>query len=72
MMSHFCLTCGTTMCCTSSSFPGMAVLKIGTIDDLALRDVLLRAEVEQLPGGSLGWTPFEMLQERMGIISVRR
>jgi hypothetical protein len=28
----------------------MAVLKIGTIDDLALRDVLLRAEVEQFTG----------------------
>jgi hypothetical protein len=56
MTSHFCPVCGTTLYRTSSGFPGMVVIKIGTIDDLSLADnEILRPEVEQFVRSRVGW-----------------
>ena len=53
--SHFCPSCGATMDRTSSGFPVMVVIKIGTVDDASLVEGVPRLEVEQFVRTGVGW-----------------
>ncbi|KAF8210824.1 Mss4-like protein [Mycena galopus ATCC 62051] len=55
MTNYFCATCGTLMYRVSSGFPGMSILRIGTVDDFALHETKLRPRVEQFVETRVGW-----------------
>ncbi|KII94907.1 hypothetical protein PLICRDRAFT_33735 [Plicaturopsis crispa FD-325 SS-3] len=55
MTDHFCSTCGTLMYRVSSGFPGLSVLRIGTVDDFHLHETKLRPKVEQFTKDRVGW-----------------
>ncbi|KAJ7457324.1 Mss4-like protein [Mycena latifolia] len=55
MTNYFCSTCGTLMYRVSSGFPGMSILRIGTIDDFHLHETKLKPQVEQFVENRVGW-----------------
>lgn len=55
MTNHFCDTCGTLLYRVSSGFPGMSILRIGTIDDFHLQETKLRPQVEQYTKDRVAW-----------------
>lgn len=55
MTNHFCSTCGTLMYRVSSGFPGMSILRIGTVDDFHLHETKLKPRVEQFVKDRVGW-----------------
>lgn len=55
MSNHFCATCGTLMYRVGSRFPGMSILRIGTVDDFHLHETKLKPELEQFTNGRVGW-----------------
>lgn len=46
MTNYFCSTCGTLMYRIGSGFPGVKILRIGTVDDFSLHEGLLRPRQE--------------------------
>jgi hypothetical protein len=46
MTNYFCGTCGTLMYRVGARFPGMSILRIGTIDDFNLADTKIRPTME--------------------------
>lgn len=55
MTNHFCGTCGTLMYRVGSAFPGMSIMRIGTIDDFSLHETKLRPRVEQFTKDRVSW-----------------
>ncbi|KZV79536.1 hypothetical protein EXIGLDRAFT_846436, partial [Exidia glandulosa HHB12029] len=55
MTNHFCGTCGSLMYRTGSGFPGMSIMRIGTVDDFSLHDTKLRPQVEQFTKTRVSW-----------------
>ncbi|CAM1505914.1 Fc.00g115510.m01.CDS01 [Cosmosporella sp. VM-42] len=55
MTNHFCSTCGTLMYRVGSNFPGMSVLRIGTVDDFNLHESKLKPQVEQFTKDRVSW-----------------
>ncbi|KAJ7472199.1 Mss4-like protein, partial [Mycena latifolia] len=55
MTNYFCSTCGTLMYRVSSGFPGMSILRIGTIDDFHLHETKLKSQAEQFVENRVGW-----------------
>ncbi|KXH53464.1 hypothetical protein CSAL01_10128 [Colletotrichum salicis] len=55
MANHFCGTCGTLMYRVSSGFPGMSILRLGTIDDFRLVETKLKPQVEQFIDTRASW-----------------
>ncbi|KAJ6566170.1 Mss4-like protein [Mycena capillaripes] len=55
MTNHFCSTCGTLMYRVSSGFPGMSILRIGTVDDFHLHETKLKPTVEMYVENRAGW-----------------
>lgn len=55
MTNYFCSTCGTLMYRVGSAFPGMSILRIGTVDDFHLHETKLRPQVEQFTKHRVGW-----------------
>lgn len=55
MTNHFCSTCGTLLYRRSTGFPGMSILRIGTVDDFALHETKLRPEIEQFISSRVDW-----------------
>jgi len=55
MANHFCSTCGTLMYRIGSAFPGMSILRIGTVDDFNLHETKLRPRVEIFTKDRVGW-----------------
>jgi len=55
MTNHFCGTCGTLLYRVSSRFPGMSILRIGTIDDFHLHETKLKPQVEQYTKDRVAW-----------------
>ncbi|KAF2427788.1 hypothetical protein EJ08DRAFT_651210 [Tothia fuscella] len=55
MTNHFCSNCGTLMYRVGEKFPGMSILRIGTVDDFSLHETKLRPRVEQFTKSRVGW-----------------
>ncbi|RAH43928.1 GFA family protein [Aspergillus brunneoviolaceus CBS 621.78] len=55
MTNFFCSVCGTLMYRVSTGFPGMSILRIGTIDDFALHENQLKPRIEQFVKDRVGW-----------------
>jgi hypothetical protein len=55
MTNFWCDTCGTLMYRVSTDFPGMSILRIGTVDDFSLHDTKLKPELEQFTKGRVSW-----------------
>jgi len=55
MANYFCSTCGSLMYRVGESFPGMSILRIGTVDDFSLHETKLRPRVEQYTKDRVGW-----------------
>ncbi|POY74049.1 hypothetical protein BMF94_2861 [Rhodotorula taiwanensis] len=47
MTTSFCKTCGTVMYRVGSGFPGLFLMRIGTVDDLSLAEGVLKPRIEQ-------------------------
>lgn len=55
MENQFCAVCGTLMNRVSSGFPGMSVLRIGTVDDFNLHETKLKPRIEQFTKDRVSW-----------------
>ncbi|KAJ6127983.1 hypothetical protein N7471_009200 [Penicillium samsonianum] len=55
MTNYFCSTCGTLMYRVGAAFPGMSILRIGTVDDFNLHETKLKPRVEQFVKDRVGW-----------------
>ncbi|KAI9712741.1 MAG: hypothetical protein M1820_001363 [Bogoriella megaspora] len=55
MTNYFCNTCGGLMYRKGEAFPGMSILRIGTVDDFHLHETKLRPETEQFIKGRVAW-----------------
>ena len=47
MTSYFCSTCGSLMYRRSSAGPDKTIMRLGTVDDFALKEEVLKPKVEQ-------------------------
>jgi hypothetical protein len=55
MENSFCSVCGTLLYRRSSRFPGMSILRIGTIDDFNLQETKLKPQFEQFTKYRASW-----------------
>ncbi|KAF4629500.1 hypothetical protein G7Y89_g8647 [Cudoniella acicularis] len=55
MANYFCKSCGTLMYRVGGGFPGMSILRIGTVDDFHLHETRLRPQVEQFTKDRVTW-----------------
>ncbi|KAL1901126.1 hypothetical protein Sste5346_002193 [Sporothrix stenoceras] len=55
MTNHFCSTCGTLMYRVGEAYPGVSILRIGTVDDFTLHETKLKARIEQYTDDRVGW-----------------
>lgn len=55
MTNYFCSTCGTLMYRVGEAFPGMSIMRIGTVDDFSLHETKLKPRVEQFTKDRVGW-----------------
>ncbi len=55
MEDSFCSTCGNLMYRRSSRFPGMSILRIGTVDDFGLHATKLAPQFEQFTKTRVEW-----------------
>ena len=55
MTDFFCKTCGSLMYRVSSGFPGIPILRIGSVDDLRLHETKLKPQWEQFTKDRVDW-----------------
>ena len=55
MTNYFCSTCGTLMYRVGDTWPGMSILRIGTVDDFSLHETKLRPQLELFIENRVGW-----------------
>ena len=55
MENSFCSICGTLLYRRSSRFPGMSILRIGTIDDFNLHETKVKPQFEQFTKSRPSW-----------------
>jgi hypothetical protein len=55
MTNYFCDTCGTLMYRVGEHFPGLTILRTGTVDDFSLAETKLRPQAEQFVETRAGW-----------------
>ncbi|KAI0391388.1 Mss4-like protein [Xylariaceae sp. FL0594] len=55
MTNHFCRTCGTLMYRVGEKFPGVKILRLGTVDDFVLAETKLRPRTEQYIEDRVAW-----------------
>ncbi|KAL2203714.1 hypothetical protein CC79DRAFT_1388365 [Sarocladium strictum] len=55
MTNFFCTTCGSLMYRRAGSYPGVSILRLGTVDDFKLAETVLRPNVEQYIKHRVGW-----------------
>lgn len=55
MTNYFCSTCGTLMYRVSSGYPGVSIMRIGTVDDFNLHETKLKPSVEQFTSCRVSW-----------------
>ena len=56
MTNYFCKACGTLMYRRGARFPGMTILRTGTVDDISLAETRLRPQVEQFIERRVAWS----------------
>jgi hypothetical protein len=64
MINYFCSTCGTLMYRVGAAFPGMSILRVGTVDDFSLHETVFKPTMEQFTKDRVGWAP--------GIVGVKQ
>ena len=68
MTNYFCKKCGTLMYRRGARFPGLTILRTGTVDDLALAETKLRPQVEQFIERRVAWSvPIEGTAQVVGM-----
>ena len=55
MTNYFCSTCGSLMYRVGETWPGMSILRIGTVDDFTLAETKLRPQIEQFLKERVSW-----------------
>ncbi|KAL3431903.1 Mss4-like protein [Aspergillus tetrazonus] len=55
MTNYFCSTCGSLMYRRSARFPGLSILRTGTVDDFSLHEGRLKPRVEQFVKDRVCW-----------------
>jgi len=55
MTNYFCHTCGTLMYRVGERFPGVSILRLGTVDDFNLAETKLRPRTEQFIEDRVSW-----------------
>jgi len=55
MTNSFCSICGTLMYRVSSGFPGLSIMRIGTVDDFNLHETKLKPNAEQFTKDRVSW-----------------
>ncbi|KAK4702308.1 hypothetical protein P7C70_g3914, partial [Phenoliferia sp. Uapishka_3] len=55
MTNYFCQTCGSLMYRVSSGFPGMSILRVGSVDDFSLMETKLKPQFEQVIETRMSW-----------------
>ncbi|KAI0891858.1 Mss4-like protein [Annulohypoxylon nitens] len=55
MTNHFCGNCGTLLYRVGAQWPGMSIMRIGTVDDFRLQETVLRPRVEQYVEERASW-----------------
>ncbi|KAI5475543.1 serine/threonine protein phosphatase [Pseudohyphozyma bogoriensis] len=65
MTNHFCGECGTLMYRIGEGFPGLNILRVGTVDDFSLHETVLKPRVEQFIKDRVGWLKdVEVVEEK--------
>ncbi|KAI9830063.1 MAG: hypothetical protein M1819_005893 [Sarea resinae] len=57
MTNFFCSTCGSLMYRVGAAFPGMSILRVGSVDDFSLHETKLRPTMEQFTKDRVAWKP---------------
>lgn len=71
MTNYFCGTCGTLMYRVGEAFPGMSILRIGTVDDFSLHETKLKPQIEQYIKDRVAWfTGVDGARKADGMMSV--
>lgn len=55
MTNYFCSTCGSLMYRVGAAFPGMSILRLGSVDDFTLMETKLRPTMEQYTKDRVSW-----------------
>jgi len=55
MTNYFCSTCGSLMYRVGAAFPGMSILRVGSVDDFSLHETKLRPTMEQFTKDRVAW-----------------
>ena len=68
MTNYFCKTCGSLMYRRGARFPGLSILRTGTVDDLSLAETKLRPQVEQFIESRVAWSkPIDGIPQVIGM-----
>ncbi|KAM0331523.1 hypothetical protein ACHAQA_003200 [Verticillium albo-atrum] len=57
MTNYFCSNCGTLMYRVGGLFPGVSILRLGTVDDFNLAETKLKPKIEQFTKDRVSWFP---------------
>lgn len=72
MTNYFCGQCGTLMYRVGEKFPGVSILRTGTVDDFSLAETKLRPQVEQFIENRAAWQrPIEGVPQVVGMFSAK-
>lgn len=55
MANYFCSKCGTLMYRVGDKFPGLSIMRIGTVDDFNLHETKLKPRIEQFGKDRVSW-----------------
>jgi len=55
MTNFFCNTCGSLMYRVGAAFPGMSILRVGSVDDFSLMETKLKPTMEQFTKDRVSW-----------------
>ncbi|TVY84849.1 hypothetical protein LSUE1_G001125 [Lachnellula suecica] len=55
MTNYFCSTCGSLMYRVGAAFPGMSILRLGSVDDFTLMETKLKPTMEQFTKDRVSW-----------------
>ncbi|CAI6302695.1 unnamed protein product [Periconia digitata] len=68
MTNYFCAACGTLMYRKGARFPGLSILRTGTVDDFSLAETKLRPQVEQFIENRVSWqVPIQGVPQVVGL-----
>ncbi|KAB1671607.1 GFA family protein, partial [Klebsiella pneumoniae] len=55
MRNYFCSVCGSLMYRVGAAFPGMSILRVGSVDDFTLQETKLKPTMEQFTKHRVAW-----------------